>query len=143
MIFARRVFLFAGVLGLMALMPMYFLEGRIRRDQPPAITLPGSFCGFLGVAVAWQVAFIIISQDPARFRPLMIPAVLEKAGYGLAVVALHARGRTSGQMLASGLIDLTLGVLFVVAFLKAKPAPSLDVEESRDDPPPEPGPPMR
>jgi hypothetical protein len=30
MIFARRAFLIAGVYGLIALLPMYFLEGRIK-----------------------------------------------------------------------------------------------------------------
>ena len=115
MIFARRVFLIAGVFGLLALLPMYFLEGRIGRDQPPAITHPEYFYGFLGVAVSWQVAFLVIARDPLRFRPLMVPAVLEKATYGLAIVALFLGGRLTAVMLASGLIDLTLGVLFVVA----------------------------
>ena len=116
MIFARRVFLIAGVFGLLALLPLYFLEGRIGRDQPPAITHPEYFYGFLGVAVSWQVAFLVIARDPLRFRPLMVPAVLEKATYGLAIIALFMGGRLTAVMLSSGLIDLTLGVLFVVAY---------------------------
>ena len=83
MIFARRVFLIAGIYGLLVLLPLYFLEARIGRDQPPAITHPEYFYGFLGVAVSWQVAFLVISRDPVRFRPLMVPAVLEKATFGL------------------------------------------------------------
>jgi hypothetical protein len=143
MIFARRVVLFAGALGLLALLPMYLLEGRRGRDQPPAIAHPEFFYGFLGVSVAWQVAFLVISRDPARFGPLIIPTVLEKAGYGLAALAHYARGRTSGQMLVSGLIDLALGVLFVIAFVKTRRAPPLVLEQTRDEPPPEPGPGMR
>jgi len=31
-----------------------------------------------GVGLAWQFAFFAIATDPARFRPTMIPSVLEK-----------------------------------------------------------------
>jgi hypothetical protein len=118
MTFARRVFLFAGIYGLVVLVPMYFLEGRIGRDQPPPITHPEYFYGFLGVAVAWQVAFLVIARDPARFRPLMVPAVLEKATFGFAAIALATAGRIPGAVLASALVDLALGVLFVIAYAR-------------------------
>ena len=94
------------------------MEGRISRDQPPAISHPEYFYGFVGIAVSWQVAFLVISRDPSRFRPLMIPSVLEKESFGIAMIALYATGRISGQMLAVGLIDLTLGILFVIAYLR-------------------------
>ena len=123
MIFARRTFLIAGIYGLLALLPMYFLEGRIGRDAPPPITHPEFFYGFLGVAVAWQVAFLVIARDPVRFRPLMLPAVLEKASFGLPAIALWLGGRLAAPMLAAGLIDLALGILFVVAFLRTAPSP--------------------
>ena len=123
MMFARRVFVIAGIYGLLVLLPLYFLEARIGRDQPPAITHPEYYYGFLGVAVSWQVAFLVISRDPGRFRPLMVPAVLEKATFGLAAVALWSGGRLAAQMLAAGLIDLALGILFVVAFLRSAPSP--------------------
>lgn len=118
MAFARRTFLIAGVYGLVALLPMYFLEGRIGRDAPPPIAHPEFFYGFLGVAVAWQAAFLVITRDPVRFRPLMLPAVLEKASFGLPSIALWLGGRLTAPMLAAGLIDLALGVLFVVAYLR-------------------------
>ena len=51
MLFARRTFLVAGIYGLVVLLPMYFLEGRIGRDTPPPITHPEFFYGFLGVAI--------------------------------------------------------------------------------------------
>ena len=130
MVFARRTFRIAGVYGLLALLPMYFLESRIGRDQPPAITHPEFFYGFVGVAVAWQAAFLVIARDPARFRPLMVPAVLEKATFGLAAVLLWLGGRLAALMLVAGLIDLTLGVLFVVAYVRTAPGP--------DGPPPRP-----
>jgi hypothetical protein len=118
MILARRAFLIAGIYGLLVLLPLYFMEGRISRDQPPAINHPEYFYGFVGVAVSWQLAFLVISQDPNRFRPLMVPCVLEKASFGISVIALYVAGRVSGQVLASGLIDLALGILFVVAYLR-------------------------
>ena len=48
--FAKRVFLVAGVYGVIVIVPMYFAEGRIGRDHPPAITHPEFYYGFLGVA---------------------------------------------------------------------------------------------
>src|SRR4051812_47452285 len=98
MVFARRVFLIAGIYGLIALLPIYLLESRIGRDQPPAITHPEFFYGFVGVGVSWQVAFLIISPDPARFRPLMIPAGLEKASFGFAPIPPFVGGRPPGPM---------------------------------------------
>jgi len=118
MLFARRTFLIAGIYGLLALLPMYFLEGRIGRDHPPPITHPEHFYGFLGVAVAWQVAFLVIAREPVRFRPLMPVAVLEKASFGLPAIALWLTGRIPAPVLVVGLIDLTLGVLFVIAYLR-------------------------
>ena len=121
-VFAKRIFLIAGVYGLLVVAPMYFLEGKIGRDQPPAITHPEFFYGFIGVTVAWQVAFLILSRDPVRYRPFMIAAVIEKATFGVAAIALFAVGRLAAQMLLAGLIDLVLGVLFVVAYVKTRVA---------------------
>src|SRR3954467_12682167 len=116
MTFARRLFRIASIYGLLVLVPQFFLEDRLGRDYPPAITHPEHFYGFLGVAVAWQVAFLVIARDPVRFRPIMVPAVLEKASFGFAAVALFLRGRVPVVVLIFGLIDLTLGALFLIAF---------------------------
>lgn len=114
--FAQRVFLVAGIYGLIVLMPQYFLEARIGRDFPPPITHPEYFYGFVGVAVAWQLVFLLISRDVVRYRLLMLPAVLEKLSFGLPALALYASGRTSAQMAGAGAIDLVLGALFVISF---------------------------
>jgi len=116
--FAKRLFLIAGIYGLLALLPQYFLEEQMGRDYPPPITHPEYYYGFIGVAVAWQVAFLILSRDPARFRPLMIPAVLEKLGFGIVAVILYSQQRLSTFMLAGGVVDLILAALFVVAYVK-------------------------
>jgi hypothetical protein len=120
--FARRVFLLAGLLGLAALLPVYFLEGRIGRDQPPAINHPEFFYFFLGTAVTWQVVFLVISRDPVRFRPLMLTAVLVKATIGVPALILFAAGRVAVPVLLTGVADLILGLLFFIAFLRTKPA---------------------
>ena len=118
MTFARRVFQVAAIYGLLVLVPQYFLEGKTGRDFPPAITHPEYFYGFIGVAVAWQLAFLVVARDPVRYRPLMPVAVVEKLAFGVPAIVLYATGRLSGQMLGAGLIDLTLGVLFVIAFIR-------------------------
>lgn len=95
---------------------MYFIEERIGRDNPPAITHPEYFYGFLGVSVAWQLAFLIIARDPGRYRPLMLAAVVEKFSFGIAALVLYLKSRLPVAMLAAGGIDSILGVLFLAAY---------------------------
>jgi hypothetical protein len=123
MTWIRRLFWFAGIYGLVVLPPQYFLENRIGTDQPPAITHPEYFYGFLGVAIAWQIAFLIIGTDPARYRPLIIPSILEKFSFAFAVAALYAVGRVPVTICAFAAIDFLLGVLFTIAFVQLRNAP--------------------
>lgn len=76
--FAKKVFLIAGIYGLIALLPMYLLEDKTGRDFPAAISHFEYSSGFIGVTVAWQILFLTLSTDPLRYRPMMIPAILEK-----------------------------------------------------------------
>lgn len=116
--FARRVFLGAGIYGLIVLLPMYFLEETIGRQTPPPITHPEHFYGFVGVAVAWQIVFLLISRDVRRYRPLMLPAILEKLAFGVPAWVLYASGRAAGSVAAAGSVDLVLGALFLAAFVR-------------------------
>ncbi len=120
MTFAKRVFYVAGVYGLIVLAPQYFLETKFGVDNPPAITHPEFYYGFVGVALAWQIAFLIIARDPVRYRLLMIPAVLEKASFGIAAIVLYSQNRMPGSLFAAGMLDLLLGALFVVSFVKTR-----------------------
>lgn len=122
--FARRVFLVAAIYGVVVLLPQYFMESKIGRDSPPPITHPEYFYGFIGVALAWQVVFFLISRDPLRFRPLMLVGVLEKLGFGAAAVVLYLIGRLNFQMLGAGVLDLILGTLFLIAYLRTASAVS-------------------
>ncbi len=116
--FAKIVFWIAGIWGLLTLTPLYFIFDMIGRKDPPPITHPAFFYGFVGAALAWQIAFFIIATDPARYRLLMIPSVLEKFSYGIAVVLLVMQHRMRASDLMFGGIDLLLGLLFVIAYLK-------------------------
>jgi hypothetical protein len=115
--FAKIVFLVAGIWGVVLLAPLYFIIDLIGQNDPPPITHPAFFYGFAGLGLAWQVAFFIIARDPVRFRPIMIPSILEKIGYGGAVVALYAQGRMHVQDLAFGLADLLFAALFACAYV--------------------------
>ena len=121
--FARRVFTIAGTYGLIVLVPQYFLAARIGRDTPPAITHQEYFYGFIGVAVAWQFVFLLIGRDPERYRPLMLPALLEKLAFGVPAIILYVQGQLPGSVLFFGLVDLTLGTLFVAAWRATAGAP--------------------
>jgi hypothetical protein len=123
MTFAKRVFTAAGVWGLLVLFPLYFLEEKNGRDFPPPVNHPELYYGFIGVGLAWQVLFLILARDPVRFRPMMIPAVLEKASYGIAILALFALGRVAPPLVVFAVIDLALGALFLESYRRTAEPP--------------------
>jgi hypothetical protein len=55
-----------------------------------------------------------------RYRPLMLPSILEKATYAIAIVILVSQGRTNPRDLVFAGTDALLGLLFVIAYLKTK-----------------------
>jgi hypothetical protein len=116
--FARYTFLIAGVYGLVVLVPQYFLESKIGVDSPPPITHPEFLYGFIGVAIAFQIVFLIISADPIRYRLLITAAIIEKLSFAIAVGILTYLGRTSGAIVIGAAIDLLLGISFAVAWFK-------------------------
>ena len=119
--FAKWVFLIAGIYGILAVAPMYFSENQIGRDYPPAITHPEYFYGFAGVTLAWQIAFLVIASNPSRFRLMMLPAMVEKLSYGAAILFLYSQQRVAPIAMGFAAVDLVLGVLFVLAFLRTPP----------------------
>ena len=116
--FARIVFLVASIWGILVLTPLYFIFDMIGIKDPPPITHPAFYYGFAAVGLVWQIAFLIISRDPVRFRPLIIACILEKFSYGITLVVLYSQSRLHASDLTLGGIDTVLGILFVVAFLK-------------------------
>lgn len=118
--FAKAVYWVAGIWGVLVITPLYFMFELIGRRDPPAITHPGFYYGFAGCALAWQIAFLFIAREPVRLRPMMIPSMVEKFSYGIAVVMLVMQGRMHEPDLVFAGTDLLLGALFVAAWVKTK-----------------------
>ena len=116
--FAKIVFWLAAISGFFTITPLYFMFDLIGEKDPPPITHPAFFYGFVGVALVWQITFAIIARDPVHFRTIMIPAVLEKLVYSIPVIVLVLQKRTRPADLLFAAIDLSLGVLFVIAYLR-------------------------
>ena len=116
--FAKIVFLVAGIWGVLVLTPLYFMFDLIGRNDPPPITHPGFYYGFVSVGLAFQIVFLVIARDPVRLRPMMIPSVLEKFGYGVSLIMLYFQNRLHPQDLPLAGVDLLFGVLFLAAFFK-------------------------
>jgi hypothetical protein len=117
---ARVVFIAAGVWGIVVLTPLYFLVDITGRQYPPPTDYPHFFYGFLSVAMAWQVAFLVIGSNPARYRLLMIPSIIEKMGHVLGVAVLHGQARISTEDAMAAVPDVLLGLLFIIAFAKTR-----------------------
>ncbi len=123
--FARFAFRFAGLLGLVEILPLYFTEGALNRTQPPALTHPEFYYGFIGIVIAWQIAYLIMSGDPLRFQPLFPAVFLEKLLYPAALAVLYADGRVQAPVtLAGGAIDLGLLALFITSWMKLGKVPA-------------------
>lgn len=118
--FARIVYLAAGVIGLIEIVPLYFYEATLNRTQPPPITHPEFYYGFLGVTLAWQVAFLVVARDPLRFRPIMPVTWIEKLLYPCAIGVLYSLGRVRSEMVPAAMLDLVWLALFVVAWVRTR-----------------------
>ena len=62
--FARVVFAIAGVWGVLIMTPLYFTIDAVGRAYPPPITHPDLYYGFIGVTLAWQIAFLRSPRTP-------------------------------------------------------------------------------
>jgi len=113
---ARWIFAVAGIYGILVIAPLYFAAGQIAQNDPPAITHPEYFYGFIGITLAWQVVFLLLARNPVRYRPLMLVSVLEKLAFGVPAIVLFTQQRVKTTTLTFGCVDLVLGTLFVVAF---------------------------
>ena len=116
--FAKIIFWIAGIWGVLVLTPLYFMFALIGQKDPPPITHPMFYYGFVSVGLAFQVVFMVIAREPVRLRPMMIPSVLEKFAAGTSFVVLYLEHRLRPADLALGSVDLLLGVLFLTAFFK-------------------------
>jgi hypothetical protein len=118
--FAKLTFIGAGIWGIGVLMPLYWLFDVTGRQYSPPTDYPHFFYGFLSVAMAWQIAFLVIGSNPARYRPLMIAGILEKLGHVGGVAVLYGHARISAIDAQAAIPDLLLAILFVLAFVKTR-----------------------
>jgi hypothetical protein len=115
--FAKWVFLLAGVSGILVVLPPYFMERQTGVDFPPPINHPEYYYGFFGLTLAWQFLFLVIASDPVRYRLAMLPAMIEKASFAIAIPLLFAADRVPELWLGFASMDGTWMVLFAVAYV--------------------------
>ena len=113
---AKIIFIGAGIWGIAVLTPLYWLVDISGRHYAPPNDYPQFFYGFIGVAIAWQIAFLVIGSNPARFRMLMIPAMIEKFGYISTLILMYGRSQISSIDVQPAVPDGLIGLLFIVAF---------------------------
>ena len=123
--FARYTFVAAGTIGIIVLAPMYFLLERTGADNPPPVTHPEFYYGFIGVALAFQLVFLMIATDPVRFRPLMLAAIVEKFAFVIPTFYLYSQGSPLGTILIGALLDLLWAILFIASYFKVTPTASV------------------
>ena len=121
--FSRKVFVAAGIWGVLIMFPLYFLESVIGAQQPPPINHPEYYYGFAGVTLVWQFLFFLIAARPIEYRTIMLIAILEKLSYGLAAPLLFAAGRVPQVVLLTSLPDLVWAALFAISYKKT---PAID-----------------
>jgi len=90
--FARRVFLFAGVIGLLTLVPQYLMEARVGRDFPPPITHPEYFYGFVGVGMVFLIA-AGVNHFGNIGTPIALTSIILFAGLFLLPFTVETKGQ--------------------------------------------------
>ena len=95
--FAKVVFVCAGIWGIGVLTPLYWLVDVSGRRYGVPTEYPQFYYGFLSVAMAWQIGFLIIGSNPARFRMLMILASSRSSGTSCPLWCCTNRLASPGQ----------------------------------------------
>jgi hypothetical protein len=111
MTFARWVFRIAGIFGILIVTPMHFMEQRMA----PGLQHPVFYYGFVGINLVWQILYLILATDPARYRPIMLPAILVKFLGFVSIAWLFAAGCTDAGMVPAAGVDLAFAILFLAA----------------------------
>jgi hypothetical protein len=121
--FARYTFAAAGIIGILVLVPLYFMLEKTGIDNPPPITHPEFYYGFIGVALAFQLVFLTIATDPMKYRPLMLAGIVEKFAFVIPTFYLYSTGEVRGSIAGGAALDLMWGILFIVSYFKVRPGP--------------------
>jgi len=112
--FVRIIFALAAAWGFLALVPGLFGEAGPR---------PEYYYGFIGIALVFQLIFILIAIDPVRYRALIPLSILEKLSFFLPVTILYTQGRLAmGPVFFGGIVDGLLMLLFALAWFLSRKA---------------------
>ncbi len=88
------------------------MVGRASSQQPEI------YYGFAGVGLAWQAVFVLIANDPIRYRPVMLIAAMgEKFLFAGTLLVLLIRHIARPHWIPPAVIDFTFGVLFIAAYV--------------------------
>jgi hypothetical protein len=110
----RIIFVLAAGWGFLALVPGLFAEAGPR---------PEYYYGFIGIALVFQLIFLLIASDPGRYRALIPISVLEKLSFFLPVTLLWLQGRVAtGPVFVGAMVDGLFMILFAVAWLLSRKA---------------------
>jgi hypothetical protein len=63
----------------------------------------------------------VLSRDPVRYRAMILPSILEKVTWGIALIVLFSQGRLPLSALAIGSVDWIFAFLFLAAYFATKP----------------------
>ena len=119
---ARILFGLAALYGIPVLLLGLVGENQFNAAMPPAITHPEFYYGFYGIALVFQLIFVLIATDPVRYRPLMLIAALEKLAFFLPGMVLHANGRLPvGGPYYGAWIDGLWAIFFLFAWWQVRP----------------------
>lgn len=113
---ATWIFRIAGIYGVVMLVPAYFMEKMFSDSVHPEF-----YYGFIGVGLAFQILFWVLASDPVRYRPMMIPSILEKVSYAVATFWLFFAHRADSSVLLGGCVDWLFVGLFAWAYLATAP----------------------
>ena len=111
-VFARRLFRWAAVYGVIVLAPLYLLPAPTERTE--------AYFGFIGGALAFQGVYWIIGGDPLRYRPLMPVGAVAKLSFAIPALTLFALGRLDALTAIPVSVDVLLAAGFVVAWVKTR-----------------------
>lgn len=100
--------------------PTVLLRGDAETDTGTPLTHPDFYYGFVSVVISWQVAFLIVSRDPLRYRLLLPALLLKKLLYPAATYVLYAQGRVQRSTFAVASVDFVWLVLFVAVWVQLR-----------------------
>jgi hypothetical protein len=110
--FASRIFRSAAIYGVIVVFPLYMLAV----PDPWHLT----HLGFVGVVLVFQGVFWVIADDPLRYHRLILLGVFEKICFGVPAISFALRGQVNKVSGMFGMIDLLLGALFLLAWVRLR-----------------------